>query len=385
MPPTRGTTAAATNPANTKDLERSKLLHGSTWNETQHQGSFISKLTSKNRKYNPEVVTQYMENWKANTSPGEEADKKVVENGTSITNLYFELSTDFYEYAWGTSFHFCRFHYGESMSQALARYEHYIAARAGINAGDRVLDIGCGVGGPAREIAHFTRATIIGLNNNDYQISRARRYAVAHGLQNKQDFVKGDFTDMPLESNTFDACYSIESTCHASTLKGVYAEAFRVLKPGSVFACYEWILTDKYDPTNPEHQKIAKGIKLGCGLVTLFTRKDCLDALESVGFEIEEVEDLAVNDDPTPWYYPLSGELRYARTSRDYITILRTSTYGRMVTNTMCAALEKIGLIPSGSTQVAKFLDVGATALADSGKLGIYTPMFFFVARKPSN
>ncbi|KAG0304664.1 hypothetical protein BGZ98_005206, partial [Dissophora globulifera] len=97
MPPTRGTTAAATNPANTKDLERSKLLHGSTWNETQHQGSFISKLTSKNRKYNPEVVNQYMENWKANTSPGEEADKKVVENGTSITNLYFELSTDFYE------------------------------------------------------------------------------------------------------------------------------------------------------------------------------------------------------------------------------------------------------------------------------------------------
>ncbi|KAF9304541.1 Delta(24)-sterol C-methyltransferase [Mortierella antarctica] len=368
-----------------QDLERSKLLHGSTWYETQHQDLFISKLTGKNRKYLPKVVNQYMKNWKTNPSPGQEADMDVVQNGTDITNLYFELSTDFYEYAWGTSWHFCRFHYGESVSQAMARYEHYLAARAGINAGNRVLDIGCGVGGPAREIAHFTGAHIIGLNINDYQISRARRYAVVHGLQNKQDFVKGDFMNMPLESNTFDACYAIEATPHASSLKGVYAEAFRVLKPGSVFACYEWVLTDKYDPTNPEHQRIAKGIKLGCSLVNLVTRQECLDALEFAGFEILEHEDRAVNDDAVPWYYPLSGELRYARTPWDYFTVFRSSTYGRMMTNSMCAALEKVGLIASGSAQVAKFLDIGATSLAESGKLGIYTPMFFFVARKPDD
>jgi sterol 24-C-methyltransferase len=267
----------------------------------------------------------------------------------------------------------------------MARYEHYLAARAGIKVGDRVLDIGCGVGGPAREIAHFTGAHITGLNINDYQISRARRYAVLHGLQDKQDFVKGDFMKMPLESNTFDACYAIEATPHASSLKGVYAEAYRVLKPGGVFACYEWILTDKYDPTNPEHDRIAKGIKLGCSLVNLATRKECIDALESAGFEIQEVEDRAVNDDAVPWYYPLSGELRYARTPWDYFTIFRSSTYGRIMTNSMCAALERVGLIASGSAQVAKFLDVGATSLAESGKLGIYTPMFFFVARKPGD
>lgn len=289
------------------------------------------------------------------------------------------------QYAWGTSWHFCRFHYGESVPQAMARYEHYLAARAGINAGNRVLDIGCGVGGPAREIAHFTGAHITGLNINDYQISRARQYAVVHGLQNKQDFVKGDFMNMPLESNTFDACYAIEATPHASSLKGVYAEAFRVLKPGGVFACYEWVLTNKYDPTNPEHQRIAKGIKLGCSLVNLVTHKECLDALEFAGFEVLEHEDRAVNDDAVPWYYPLSGELRYARTAWDYFTIFRSSTYGRMVTNSTCAALEKVGLIAPGSAQVAKFLDIGATSLAESGKLGIYTPMFFFVARKPGD
>lgn len=97
MSPTRENTTATANPSNVQDLERSKLLHGSTWYEKQHQDSFISKLTGKNRKYLPEVVNQYMVNWKSNPSPGQEADKDVVQNGTAITNLYFELSTDFYE------------------------------------------------------------------------------------------------------------------------------------------------------------------------------------------------------------------------------------------------------------------------------------------------
>ncbi|KAF9920151.1 Delta(24)-sterol C-methyltransferase [Linnemannia zychae] len=372
-----------TTTANAQDLERSKLLHGKTWQDTHHQDTFISKLTSKNNQFLPEVVSQYVKYWKADPDLNHEADRPIEEGGSKLTNLYFELSTDFYEYAWGTSFHFCRFHYGESRPQAMARYEHYLAARAGISAGDRVLDIGCGVGGPGREIAHFTGAHITGLNINEYQITRARRYAAQHGLQNQTDFVKGDFMKMPLENETFDACYAIEATPHASSLKGVYAEAYRILKPGGVFACYEWVLTDKYDPSNSEHRRIAKGIKLGCSLVNLVTEQECLDALKSAGFEIVEYEDRAVNKDPIPWYYPLSGELRYARTPWDYFNVFRSSYYGRVVTNTMCAALEKLHLISSGSTEVAEFLDVGATALAESGKLGIYTPMFFFVARKP--
>ncbi len=57
----------------------------------------------------------------------------------------------------------------------------------------KVLDVGCGVGGPAREIAKFTGAHITGLNNNDYQIERAERYAVKEGLASQLAFVKGDF------------------------------------------------------------------------------------------------------------------------------------------------------------------------------------------------
>lgn len=62
-----------------------------------------------------------------------------------------------------------------------------------IREGMKVLDVGCGVGGPAREIAKFTGADIVGLNNNDYQIERATKYAAKEGLSQKLSFTKGDF------------------------------------------------------------------------------------------------------------------------------------------------------------------------------------------------
>jgi sterol 24-C-methyltransferase len=57
----------------------------------------------------------------------------------------------------------------------------------------RVLDVGCGVGGPAREIVKFSGVNVVGLNNNDYQIERATRYAEKEGLSDKLKFTKGDF------------------------------------------------------------------------------------------------------------------------------------------------------------------------------------------------
>ena len=61
----------------------------------------------------------------------------------------------------------------------------------------KVLDVGCGVGGPARAIATFTDAHVTGLNNNDYQIDRANEYAAKEGLSDKLTFVKGDFMVRP--------------------------------------------------------------------------------------------------------------------------------------------------------------------------------------------
>jgi sterol 24-C-methyltransferase len=91
---------------------------------------------------------------------------------------------------WGSSFHFCRFYVGEEFGRAIARHEHYLAAHLGIKKDMRVLDVGCGVGGPAREIAHFTGAHVTGLNNNAYQVERAKHYASKELLQDQTEFIK---------------------------------------------------------------------------------------------------------------------------------------------------------------------------------------------------
>jgi sterol 24-C-methyltransferase len=106
---------------------------------------------------------------------------------------YYDLATDLYEEAWAQSFHLCRFGVGETLLQALARHEHYLAHRIQIDQSMTVLDVGCGVGKPAREIATFTGCNVVGLNNNAYQVERATAHAAREGLSDKVSFVKGDF------------------------------------------------------------------------------------------------------------------------------------------------------------------------------------------------
>ena len=74
---------------------------------------------------------------------------------------------------------------------------------------------------------------------------------------------QGDFCNAPFESETFDKVYAIEASCHAADLSKVYREAFRVLKPGGLFASYEWVMTDKYDPTDPYHRRLKEEIMVG--------------------------------------------------------------------------------------------------------------------------
>jgi sterol 24-C-methyltransferase len=171
---------------------------------------------------------------------------------------YYDGATDLYEYGWGQSFHFSRFYKGESFVASVARHEHYLAAQMSLRPGMRVLDVGCGIGGPAREIARFADVNIVGVNNNAFQVGRARRKTKDAGLENQIQFVKGDFMKLSEQfgENSFDAgvslglffrmiygtdhvalhytVYAIEATVHAPTWEGVYGEIFKVLKPGGV-------------------------------------------------------------------------------------------------------------------------------------------------------
>jgi len=295
-----------------------------------------------------------------------------------ITNTFYDMVTDFYEYGWGQSFHFAPRARDETFSESLKRHEHYLALRLGLTPEMTCLDLGSGVGGPLREIGRFSGAKVIGINNNDYQIKKANENILRAGLSGQCSFVKADFMKLPFPDNSVDAAYQIEATCHAPDRVGCYAEVFRALKPGGAFAGYEWVTTPEYDASNPRHKKIAHEIELGNGIPTLKSTVEIVAALKEAGFEVEEAVDLAL--DPRfsiPWYQPLAGGMS--------ISGFRYSRLGRFITHNSLNVLERVKIVPQGTTKVSGLLMMTADALVEGGKMGLFTPCFYFIARKPKN
>ena len=295
----------------------------------------------------------------------------------NLVNQYYDLVTDFNEYGWGPSFHFAPRAPNESFAASLARHEHYLAHRLALRPGMRVADLGCGVGGPLREIARFSGATIVGVNNNAYQLDRARKLTDEAGLGHLAEFLESDFMQMDVPDESFDAAYAIEATVHAPSKVDCYGEVFRVLKPGGCLAAYDYCLTDRYDPDNPRHRQIRGDLEVGGALPDIARPHEIDEALREVGFELLESGDLAERAGPgIPWYQPLAG-------SRFSFAAFRSSKAGRVVTHGSLQLLEALGIVPRGTVRVSGFLNLCAAAMVDSGRLGIFTPMYFLYARKP--
>ena len=334
----------------------------------------ISKALSKEEQAQSVTVLQEMFN---------EATSDTVPPRKEIYALmarqYYNIATDFYEYGWGQSFHFAPRRKGETFEESLANHERFIAQSLGLAPGMKVLDIGCGVGGPMREIAKTSGADIVGLNINEYQLNKCKAYNEKAGLSDRCRLVHGNFMDIPDQDGHFDAAYAIESIPYTTDKIGAFSEVFRVLKPGGVFGCYEYCLTPEFDADNAEHQRIKRGIEETT--VSFIVPADVItNALEAVGFEVIEARDVALEADPqTPWYRPLEGR----DLSLSLKSLPRTSI-GRKITGFSVALLESLRIIPKGISEISQFLNLSADYFVEAGRLGIMTPAHYFKARKPN-
>ena len=97
--------------------------------------------------------------------------------------------------------------------------------------------------------------------------------------------------------------------------------------------------------------------------------------MKQAGFEIVEAMDLAALPDTVPWYSVLMPQW----TLQDF----KITPMGRWATHLMLYGLESVGLAPKGSVKVHRMLCKGADGLVKGGKEGIFSPMYFVLARKP--
>ena len=73
----------------------------------------------------------------------DDSDSEAVErrrsDAVTVTNAYYDLATDFYEYGWGDAFHFAVLRPEESRDHSWAKHEYFLAMKLGLKAGDTVL------------------------------------------------------------------------------------------------------------------------------------------------------------------------------------------------------------------------------------------------------
>ena len=116
-----------------------------------------------------------------------------------------------------------------------------LAGAAAIRTDDLVLDLCCGLGGPARYQALSRRCRVIGLDYNEGRARGAADLTRRVNLGRRVRFLRGDAQSLPFPADTFDAVLSQEALLHVPDKARALTECFRVLKPGGRIAFTDWI------------------------------------------------------------------------------------------------------------------------------------------------
>lgn len=114
-----------------------------------------------------------------------------------------------------------------------------LADRMELTPDTHVLDIGSGLGGPARTLAEVYGCHVTGIDLTRAFCDAATVLSRWVGLADRVRFVHGDATKLPFAVASFDAAMTIHVAMNIPAKDRLYAEAKRVLKPGAIFAIYD--------------------------------------------------------------------------------------------------------------------------------------------------
>jgi SAM-dependent methyltransferase len=114
-----------------------------------------------------------------------------------------------------------------------------LAQALDITPGARLLDIGSGLGGPARFLAATFGATVTGIDLSEPFVEAASYLAGRCGLADKASFRQADALDLPFEDAAFDLAWTQHVAMNIADRARLYGEIRRVLRPGGRLAIYD--------------------------------------------------------------------------------------------------------------------------------------------------
>jgi SAM-dependent methyltransferase len=114
-----------------------------------------------------------------------------------------------------------------------------LAELAQIPPGSRVLDVGSGLGGPARYLAATRNCNVTGIDLTPEFCAVANELSRLTRLADRTRFQVGDALELPFEDAQFDVVWTIQMQMNIQDKRRLYAGFARVLKPGGLFVCQD--------------------------------------------------------------------------------------------------------------------------------------------------
>jgi len=125
-----------------------------------------------------------------------------------------------------------------------------LANGIGIN-DSRVLDIGCGIGGPSRMLADEYNCMVTGIDISHEFIRTAQKLSELIGINNKTAFIQGDALNLPFDSGSFDIVWTQHVQMNINDKAKFYSEIKRVLKENGMLIYYDIFRKNNEDVTYP--------------------------------------------------------------------------------------------------------------------------------------
>lgn len=170
--------------------------------------------------------------------------------------------------------------------------------RAGIDPqGTRLLDVGCGRGGPTLHLTTEYGFDAIGIEFVPYNVSRARENARSRGITDSDlrvagsptiAFLLGDARQLPVDDNAFGACTAVDSIVYVPETRRVFAEIERVLEPGGVAVVTDLLVDDR-----GAHTRTVDRFADAWDMPPLESTSTYVDAIEATGLDVVVSTDIS--------------------------------------------------------------------------------------------
>jgi ubiquinone/menaquinone biosynthesis C-methylase UbiE len=156
-----------------------------------------------------------------------------------------------------------------------------LGAQMELQPGLRVLDVGSGIGGPARYFAAEHQCKVTGIDLTEEFVQVARSLTLRTNLDHLVEFVQASALQLGFQAGTFDRAYMIHVGMNIADKAGVFREVRRVLKHGGMFVIFDILRVGDGEIAYPVPWALSDETNFLADL------KSYRDALESAGFRVE--------------------------------------------------------------------------------------------------